>query len=66
MGLSPRQGFLLDGYDRALNRLKPSGVQRLLGLLGQTDRDLKGMALSGSPTPLASLTLSLSWAFAGR
>ncbi len=66
LGLSPRQGFLLEGYERALARLKPTGVQRLLGLVGQTDRDLKGLALSGSPSPLASLTLSLCWAFGGR
>jgi DNA polymerase III delta subunit len=66
LGLSPRQGFLLDGYERALAKLKPAGVQRLLGLVGQTDRDLKGVALGGSPSPLASLTLSLCWAFGGR
>lgn len=66
LGLSPRQGFLLEGYERALARLKPAGVQRLLSLVGQTDRDLKGVALGGSPSPLASLTLSLCWAFGGR
>lgn len=66
LGLNPRQGFLLDGYERAVARLKPAGVQRLLGLLGQTDRDLKGVCLGGSPAPLASLTLSLCWAFGGR
>jgi len=64
LGLSPKQGFLLEGYERALARLKPAGVRRLLGLLGQTDRDLKGTALSGSHGPLTSLTLSLAavWA----
>lgn len=66
LGLSPRQGFLVEGYERALARLKPAGVQRLQALLSQTDRDLKGVALSGSSAPLVSLTLSLSWAFSAR
>lgn len=66
LGLGPRQGFLLDGYERAVTRLKPPGVQRLLGLVGQTDRDLKGVTLGGSPSTLVSLTLSLCWAFGGR
>lgn len=65
LGLSPRQGFLLDGYARTLDRLKPEGARRLLHLVNQTDLDLKGMALSGGRTPLLSLTASLCRAFSG-
>ena len=63
LGLGPRQAFLLDGYARVLDRLKPEGAARLLRLVNQTDLDLKGMAL-GVATPLASLTLSLCRAWA--
>jgi DNA polymerase III delta subunit len=59
LGLSPRQAFLLDGYIRVLDRVKPAGVARLLRLVNQVDLDLKGLALSGGKTPLTSLTLSL-------
>lgn len=59
LGLSPRQAFLLDGYGRVLDRVKPAGVMRLLRLVNQTDLDLKGVALSGGRTPLTALTLSL-------
>ena len=64
LGLSPRQAFLLDGYGRVLDRVKAAGAARLLRLVNQTDLDLKGMALSGSPSPLLSLTLSLCRAWA--
>jgi DNA polymerase III delta subunit len=59
LGLTPRQAFLLDGYVRVLDRIKPAGAARLLRLINQVDLDLKGMALSGGQTPLISLTLSL-------
>ena len=64
LGLGPRQAFLLDGYARVLDRLKPEGAARLLRLVNQTDLDLKGLALSGGVTPLTSLTLSLCRAWA--
>jgi DNA polymerase III delta subunit len=59
LGLTPRQAFLLDGYGRVLDRIKPAGAARLLRLINQTDLDLKGLALSGGRTPLVALTLSL-------
>jgi len=59
LGLNPRQAFLLDGYGRVLDRVKPAGAVRLLRLVNQVDLDLKGLALSGGRTPLTSLTLSL-------
>lgn len=59
LGLSPRQAFLVDGYLRVAGRLKREGVKKLNTLIVQTDRDLKGQALSGSPSPLATLTLDL-------
>jgi DNA polymerase III delta subunit len=59
LGLNPRQAFLLDGYGRVLDRVKPAGAARLLRLVNQVDLDLKGLALSGGRTPLTSLTLSL-------
>ncbi len=59
LGLNPRQGFLLEGYGRVLDRVKPAGAVRLLRLVNQVDLDLKGLALSGGRTPLVSLTLSL-------
>lgn len=65
LGLSPKQSFLLDGYARAMDRLKPEGVHRLLRQVNQTDLDLKGMALSGGRTPLLLLTTSLCRAFGG-
>jgi DNA polymerase III delta subunit len=59
LGLSPRQAFLLEGYGRVLDRVKPAGAARLLRLVNQVDLDLKGLALSGGRTTLMSLTLSL-------
>ncbi len=59
LGLSSRQGFLLEGYGRTLDRIGPEGVTRLLRLINQTDLDLKGLALSGGKTPLLFLTVSL-------
>lgn len=65
LGLTPRQGFLLDGYVRVLDKVGAEGVTRLLHLVNQTDLDLKGVALSGGQTPLMSLTVSLARAWAG-
>ena len=59
LGLSPKQAFLLDGYQRALARLKPRGVKALLARVNQCERDLKGMALSRSEASLLDLTLAL-------
>lgn len=63
LGLSPRQAFLLDGYSRVVDRVKPAGVARLVHLINQTDLDLKGLTFSGGKTALMSLTLSLSRAW---
>ncbi len=63
LGLSPKQGFLLDGYVRVVDRLGAEGVKRLLHVVNQTDLDLKGMAFSGGQTPLLSLTVSLARAW---
>lgn len=64
LGLSPKQAFLMDGYLRVADKIKPEGVARLLRLVNQTDLDLKGTALSGGQSPLLGLTLALarSWA----
>lgn len=59
LGLSPRQAFLLDGYQRVLGRVKREGARKLIALVVQTDRDLKGQALNSSPSPLTALTLDL-------
>jgi hypothetical protein len=59
LGLSPKQGFLLDGYNRVLARVGPEGAQRLLALVNQTDLDLKGQAISRSVTPMLNLTAAL-------
>jgi DNA polymerase III delta subunit len=59
LGLSPKQGFLLDGYNRVLARVGPEGAQRLLALVNQTDLDLKGQAISRSVTPMFNLTAAL-------
>jgi DNA polymerase III delta subunit len=59
LGLTPRQAFLLDGYGRVLDKVKPAGAGRLLSLVNQVDLDLKGLALSGGRTTLTSLTVSL-------
>jgi hypothetical protein len=42
-----------------LTRIGAEGAARLLTLVNQTDLDLKGLALSRSPTPLLNLTTSL-------
>jgi len=59
LGLSPNQAFLMDGYERVLNRIGPEGAARLLHLVNQTDLDIKGMAISRSATPLLNLTTAL-------
>jgi DNA polymerase III delta subunit len=59
LGLSPKQGFLLDGYQRVLGRIGAEGAARLLVLVNQTDLDLKGQAISRSITPLVNLTTAL-------
>lgn len=59
LGLSPKQAFLLEGYRAAFDKLKPRGVKALLGRLNQCERDLKGLALSRSGSPLLDLTLTL-------
>ena len=65
LGLGPRQAFLLDGYQRVLARIGADGAQRLLGLVNQTDLDLKGQALSRSVTAMLNLTTALCRAWAG-
>jgi DNA polymerase III delta subunit len=64
LGLSPKQGFLLDGYVRVLGRIGPEGAARLLALVNQTDLDLKGQAVSRSVTPMLNLTAALCRAWA--
>lgn len=64
LGLSPKQGFLLDGYIRVLDRIGPDGALRLLRLVNQTDLDLKGQAISRSISPLLGLTTALCRAWA--
>ncbi|BDU77205.1 DNA polymerase III subunit delta [Mesoterricola sediminis] len=64
LGLGPNQAFLLDGYEKVLNRIGAEGAARLLHLVNQTDLDLKGMALSRSVTPLLNLTTALARAWA--
>ncbi len=65
LGLTPRQAFLAEGYGRVLDRHGPEGAERLLRLVNQADLDLKGMALTASPTALTSLTTSLARAWTG-
>lgn len=62
LGLNPRQAFLLEGYQRTLERIRPEGVVRLLNLVVQTDMDLKGTAL-GPHGPLLGLTMALARAW---
>jgi DNA polymerase III delta subunit len=59
LGLNPRQDFLLDNCTRVLGRIGAEGALRLLSLVNQTDLDLKGQAISRSPTPLVNLTTAL-------
>lgn len=63
LGLSPKQAFLLDGYRATFEKLKPRGLQALLGRLNQCERDLKGLALGRSQAALLDLTLTLSRAW---
>lgn len=65
LGLGPRQAFLLEGYGRVVDRHGAEGAMRLLRLVNQADLDLKGVALTGCPTALTSLTASLARAWAG-
>jgi DNA polymerase III delta subunit len=65
LGLTPRQAFLLDGYGRVLDRLGAEGAARLLHLVNQADLDLKGQAISRSPSPLLVLTTALCRAWKG-
>lgn len=64
LGLGPRQGFLLEGYQRVFGRIGPEGALRLLALVNQTDLDLKGQVISRSVTPLLNLTTALCRAWA--
>jgi DNA polymerase III delta subunit len=57
--LTPKQSFLLDGYARVLARIRPEGLKKLAALIVDTDSDIKGGALSRSPTPLFNLTVTL-------
>jgi DNA polymerase III delta subunit len=64
LGMGPNMAFLLDGYERVMNRIGPEGAARLLHLVNQTDLDLKGMAISRSASPLLNLTTALCRAWA--
>jgi len=64
LGLTSKQAFLLDGYGRVLDRLGTSGALQLLRRINQTDLDLKGRTLTGSPTALTALTTALVRAWA--
>ena len=66
MGLSARQMFLLDGFQRVVDRIKPDGVARLHAQVVQADLDIKGMAISASPSPLTALTVDLCRAWGQR
>jgi len=66
LGLTPKQEFLLDGYSRIMDRIGAEGLKKLVSLVVETDSDLKGGALSKSPTPLANLTAMLCRAWGGR
>jgi len=64
--LTPKQTFLLDGYARVLARMHGDGLKKLTALLVDADSDVKGGALSQSPTPLTNLTLTLCRAWGSR
>lgn len=66
LGLNPRQSWLVEGLQRTLDRIRPAGLRRLMAQVNQADRDLKGMAVPGSGSPLTSLTLELCRAWSGR
>jgi len=59
LGLSGNQAFLLEGYQRVLDRIGIEGVKRLVRAMTEADLDLKGVALSRSAAPLTDLTLTL-------
>jgi DNA polymerase III delta subunit len=59
LGLTEKQAFLIDGYKRVLDRIRPEGLKKLVGVIADTDSDIKGGALGRSPTPLVSLTVTL-------
>lgn len=65
VGLSPRQGWLLEGYQRVLAKLKHEGARRLLARIGEADRDIKGQAI-GPVSTLTDLTLGLCRAWGVR
>ncbi len=65
LGLSPKQGFVLERCERVLDRGGTALVDRLVQLVQATDLDLKGRALNQSPTPLVVLTASLARAWGG-
>ena len=64
LGLSPKQAFLLDGYQAVAAKLKREGIKAMLAKVNQCERDLKGEAISRSETPLVDLTLGLARAWA--
>jgi DNA polymerase III delta subunit len=66
LGLTPKQSFLLDGYSRVLDRLRPEGLKKLVALVANADSDIKGGTLSKSPTSLLYLTLMLCRAWGSR
>jgi DNA polymerase III delta subunit len=59
LGLSGKQAFLIDRYKRVLDRIRPEGLKKLVGIIADADSDIKGGALGRSPTPLLSLTVTL-------
>jgi DNA polymerase III delta subunit len=66
LGLTSKQTFLLDGYNKVLERIRAEGLKKLVALLVDADSDVKGGALSQSPTPMTHLTLMLCRAWGGR
>jgi len=65
LGLTPKQTFLLEGYSRTLERIRPEGLKKLVALIVDADSDIKGGALSQSAAPLTNLTLMLCRAWGG-
>lgn len=64
LGLSPKQAFLLEGYRAVASKVRMPGAKALLAKVNQCERDLKGVALGRSDTPLTDLTLALCRAWA--
>ncbi|MBI3131715.1 MAG: DNA polymerase III subunit delta [Acidobacteria bacterium] len=64
LGLSPKQAFLVEGYRAVASKIRLPGAKALLAKVNQCERDLKGVALGRSDTPLTDLTLALSRAWA--